>query len=108
MKIRKEVLCSKGFAIPRFYGLAWSNDLGMIMVCYPIPLNLIMRWLNVLFIKIKFPHSGVLEKFINKTYNDAFDLGYSRGWNDKAGTFINNNSTITMTYAENNSNPAID
>ena len=39
-------IIEEGGLIPRGYGVAWRSNYGMKVVCYPIPINLIVRWFN--------------------------------------------------------------
>ena len=45
----------EGGIYPRFYGPAWDDlrincDRLAIVVCYPIPINLILRWIRQLYL----------------------------------------------------------
>lgn len=48
--IRKEVAHKDVYGAfkpyPRFYGFAWSDMLRRCDICYPIPLNLVVRWVR--------------------------------------------------------------
>lgn len=41
-----KVLIPEGGIIPRGYGVAWRANEYMKVACYPIPINLIVRWFN--------------------------------------------------------------
>lgn len=52
-KFRKEITYNE--KIPKFYGACFRKPGYLILVCYPIPFNLIIYWLRQLWHLIKTP-----------------------------------------------------
>jgi len=52
IKIRRIIFAkeiAEGERLPRFYGVAYPNQMYSGVVCYPIPVNIVVRWFRRLF-----------------------------------------------------------
>ena len=56
MSVRRMVPDYDG-RIPRWYGVAYREVSLAVMVCYPIPLNWVVRWFDLLRWRLKGPRS---------------------------------------------------
>jgi hypothetical protein len=90
---RKAIM--EGEKIPTFYGVAYRDFAMMQAVCYPIPLNWVVRWGRELYFRLSNPETNGLEDAIHKAYGRGFDNGvasarydieqsYHRGLSDAA------------------------
>ncbi len=68
--------------IPRFYGIAYRDFLVKAIICYPIPLNWLVRWERALgfWLRRLFPWQHLADKTgryhklsYNKGYQDGLD-----------------------------------
>lgn len=70
-------------AVPRFYGLAYREFDRLIWVCYPIPLNLIVRAIFWVYWKLV---AGIkplaIEKLVSSKQQEGYSKGYSQGMRD--------------------------
>jgi len=76
----------EGEEIPRFYGVAFHDFVRHEYVCYPIPLNKIVAWIQWLRWKLKSPGLRLFEmgKAHALGYTRGYDIGFKRGWDSFA------------------------
>lgn len=83
MKFPKYYL-EEGGILPRFYGVSYIDVKRQIIVCYPIPFNLLVNVCRKLYWKIKSPSFAEIEKRIAQAYADGrakgFRAGLKVGW----------------------------
>jgi len=61
----------QGEACVWWYGVAWEDFSRLVYVCYPIPINLILRWLRNIWSFAFYPK--------NHKEKEAYQLGYKKG-----------------------------
>lgn len=75
--LRREV--KEGIMFPKFYGLAYRDMWRRVSICYPIPLNVVVRLAMSLYWKLQ---EGLvtnrLEKIIEKAWQDGYCTGTRR------------------------------
>lgn len=84
MVIREETLV--GQELPRFYGVAWYDNVKRVAVCYPVPFNWLM-WLGreVWLMLIRTPETKRAaheRELMNKARKIGEEIGYARGVTD--------------------------
>ena len=68
-----------GVMSPRFYGLAYYDFRCRVSVCYPIPLNVIVRiWRNI----ARAVKRGLVKDKMSADYNRGYSKGYHEGYLD--------------------------
>jgi len=65
MKVSGERI-AEGYMLPFWYGVAYYDYCSSYKICYPIPFNLLVRWVRNIFWAIKKP-SDKLDA-VNKAY----------------------------------------
>ena len=64
--------------VPRFYGVSYRKyDLSGVAICYPIPLNLLVRLVRSIWHLLKIPSRTWWEREMMSSYT----LGFERGRN---------------------------
>jgi hypothetical protein len=66
MKVSSERL-AEGYILPFWYGIAYYDICSDYRICYPIPLNLLVRWIRDFFWAIKRPSEK--KEALNKAYH---------------------------------------
>ena len=79
MKFQIRKLKAEGEIIPRGYGIAYRDFASYISVCYPVPLNWIVRAGREVARFLKLPPMTEGEQDIAKAVQIGFDRGYDRG-----------------------------
>jgi hypothetical protein len=71
VKIKKRI--GEAECFPRYYGLAYryADASGWYLICYPMPLNLLMRLLWHIFVWVRCPPPSHDEKLILKTAHEV-------------------------------------
>ena len=68
-----------GVMSPRFYGLAYYDSCCRLAVCYPIPLNVLVRmWRNIVWAFKR----GLVKDKISVDYNIGYSKGFHEGYLD--------------------------
>jgi len=68
-----------GVMSPRFYGLAYNDPCRRVSVCYPIPLNVIVRiWRNVVWAFKR----GLVKDEMSEDWYRGYGKGYWDGSED--------------------------
>ena len=65
--------------IPRFFGAAFICYERDTLVCCPIPLNHLLRWLVILARKLKAPSCGLIERLQDEAFNAGVKHGKQLG-----------------------------
>lgn len=80
-------LVDEGAKMPKFYGVAYRDFAGSVLVCYPVPLNLVVRWWIHLWAWMRIPSSSYLERMLGSAYAEGMRygrlIGYRRGYKQK-------------------------
>lgn len=66
----------RGEMIPRFYGVAYHDYPRRVAICYPIPLNWLIRWGRDLYF---FLSNAARDDQISQAYKAGFNDGVERG-----------------------------
>lgn len=68
--------------IPIHYGLAWYCMDRYAMVCYPVPLNIVLRLLRTIWIKLTYPDwvRDLVFDMRNKGWQTGYNNGYTKGY----------------------------
>jgi len=74
----REVL--EGQEVPRGYGVAYIQPGGTSATCYPIPLNLIVRWSLLLWYALKIPRRTWWEKRFQEVRNAGYQQGHDTAY----------------------------
>ena len=77
--LRREV--AAGIMLPRFYGIAYIDIMRNLRVCYPIPLNLLVRWARNAW--WRFGAAG------SDAAADVWEDGYRQGRADERNAQVN-------------------
>lgn len=106
--MKLKVFVPEAGIIPRYYGVAYRDFMRMGAVCYPVPLNRLVRMLRSVYFWLRIPHGdyweardgGILASYMNRTdkqwekkFNDAVDMevvrrfdslimGIDKSWRD--------------------------
>jgi hypothetical protein len=64
-------IITQGEVLPRFYGLAYPELWSMTYVCYPFPLNHLVRICRTLWLRIRNAKITKMENTIIQEINDA-------------------------------------
>jgi len=75
MSLKKEIKY-RGECIPRGYGLAYKCDYGMIDICYPIPLNIVVRLWHEIYYKLE---RGLFKSKHEEDVRHWFEVGFQEG-----------------------------
>ena len=65
---------------PRGYGIAYRNIFSATLVCYPVPLNLLVRWWHRLYRRLAKPTSDSLECQEQSALSESFQRGFLQGY----------------------------
>lgn len=81
MRIADKVLTSTSLptSLPRFYGIAWRDPLTLSTVVYPMPFNIIARWLRGVHAWIRFSNGDRWLAASRRIRTDAYNEGYEVG-----------------------------
>ena len=79
MKLRKVIW--EGHEIPTGYGIAWLKSPSFDAVCYPIPLNILLRYLRTIWHFCVKPNEGAL-KWWHEGFEEGYDAGHKQGYKD--------------------------
>lgn len=80
VKVLSSYQLAEDGVIPKWYGVAYRTSSNHFIVCYPIPLNLIVRWGMDLIWWLKIPPlRAYLECQQIAWWEAGYDRGYQRG-----------------------------
>ena len=68
-KILPDILAAQGEMLPKWYGVAFYDYMQRTAICYPIPLNLIVRFIDNIWWRIKQPHISDREADLMAAYS---------------------------------------
>ena len=83
MKIQRRLF--QGQQFPFLYGVAWEENFGRVAICYPIPFNLVLRWLRDAWFVMAQPSKREwythkeLERHVETQVSNAERYGRRRG-----------------------------
>ena len=65
--------------LPKLYGIAYEDMWRGVVVAYPMPLNVFVRWGRLLYFYLKSPPQTKIEKREQDIYERAYADGLRRG-----------------------------
>lgn len=73
-------LVHEGFELPRGYGVAWRCYDRYASVCYPVPFNLVARWLRDLYVWARcIARPSYSDRVLWRAFNRGRDIGIELG-----------------------------
>jgi hypothetical protein len=104
MKIPLEKIKREGEMIPRLYGVAYRNPIGDYTVCYPVPLNWLVRYGRILWWKLAIPKDlDSLERRYLAMRRAWYEAGYKDGCADSKDSLTVEHWSLRIDYR-----PALD
>lgn len=70
-----EKVIRNGDVIPRFYGIAYRSFIDDKAICYPVPLNWLVRWGMEIARRLKVPGTTKFERAVVAAYQKGFKEG---------------------------------
>lgn len=100
--IVKKVI-NEGEAIPKYYGIAYRDYLRYQAVCYPIVLNLIIRYLRELYFIIAIPADlSRSEHIVQEAYRQGYEDGLKAAKRQRDDDIMDELEEYIMNYLRNN------
>lgn len=88
LAITDEVLVYEEQRFPQGYGLAWRDELRRCSVCYPIPINLMVRLAREIRYWTMKPKTAEWEYELERAYRQGRQDGKSAGWREAQVSFF--------------------
>jgi len=83
-----------GQEMPKFYGIAYYNHAACYAICYPIPINILVRfWREKIWLRIKYG-------FFKSGFDKAYRQGYEDGWHAGVKNVMTNLDQIVKNLLE--------
>jgi len=70
-----KIFVREGERLPKYYGLAYRLFNQHAAVCYPIPLNYVVRVYRDLAFWLRFPNPGLHDRAMSDAYDHGFEEG---------------------------------
>jgi hypothetical protein len=77
-------LITEGIRLPTGYGFSYFDMGAQVAVCYPIPINVLVRAWRWLIIKTRIPGFALdIDTLVNDAYRTGWKRGFIRGRQDR-------------------------